>query len=40
MLQMLGVNNYSETHNAIIDAKDELLIMKILNYDIDFYPEI
>lgn len=40
MLQMLGVNNYSETHNAIIDAKDELLIMKILNYDIDFYPKI
>lgn len=40
MLHILGVNDYCETHNAIIDARDELLIMKKLGYDIDFYPEI
>ncbi len=40
MLQMLGVEDYSETHNAVIDARDELRIMTKLGYDIDFYPEI
>ena len=40
MLQILGVKDYCETHNAIIDARDELRIMKILDYEIDFYPEI
>lgn len=40
MLNILGVDNYFETHNAVIDARDELLIMKILDYDIDSYPEI
>ena len=40
MLQILGVEDYCETHNAIIDARDELMIMKILGHDIDFYPEI
>lgn len=40
MLQILGVEDYCETHNAIIDARDELRIMKILDYEIDFYPEI
>ena len=40
MLQILGVDDYCETHNAIIDARDELMIMKILDYEIDFYPEI
>lgn len=40
MLQILGVEDYCETHNAIIDARDELMIMKILDYEIDFYPEI
>lgn len=40
MLKILGVENYCETHNAIIDARDELRIMKILDYEIDFYPEI
>ena len=40
MLQILGVEDYCESHNAIIDARDELYIMKKLDYDIDFYPEI
>ena len=40
MLQMLGVEDYCETHNAIVDARDELRIMVELGYDIDFYPEI
>ena len=40
MLQILGVEDYCESHNAIIDARDELLIMKKLDYEIDFYPEI
>ena len=29
-----------ESHNAIIDARDELRIMELLGYEIDFYPEI
>lgn len=40
MLQILGIEGYRETHNAITDAGDELKIMKILDYGIDFYPEI
>ena len=40
MLQILGVDDYCESHNAIIDARDELRIMRILDYEIDFYPEI
>ena len=40
MLQILGVEDYCETHNAVIDARDELKIMEILDYEIDFYPEI
>ena len=40
MLHILGKKDYSETHNAIVDARDELLIMKLLDYEIDIYPEI
>ena len=40
MLQMLGVEEYSETHNAVHDAMDELKIMVELGYEIEFYPEI
>lgn len=40
MLQILGEEDYCESHNAIRDARDELMIMKILGYEIDFYPEI
>ena len=32
--------DYCESHNAIIDARDELRIMELLGYEIDFYPEI
>ena len=40
ILRMLGVDDYCETHNAVIDARDELRIMVELGYEIDFYPEI
>ena len=40
MLRILGKKDYSETHNAIVDARDELMIMKKLGYEIDYYPEI
>lgn len=40
MLQILGEEDYCESHNAIIDARDELKIMELLGYEIDFYPEI
>ena len=31
MLRILGKKDYSETHNAIVDARDELMIMKKLS---------
>ena len=40
MLHILGEEDYCETHNAVIDARDELKIMELLGHDIDFYPEI
>lgn len=40
MLRILGEKDYCESHNAIRDAIDELKIMKHLDYEIDFYPEI
>lgn len=40
MIQMLGKEDYSESHNAIKDARDELMIMKLLDYEVDFYPKI
>lgn len=40
MLHILGKDDYCESHNAIIDARDELMIMKLLGHEIDFYPEI
>ena len=40
ILRMLGAGDYCESHNAIADARDELIIMEKLGYDIDFYPEI
>lgn len=40
ILQLLGVEDYCESHNAIMDARDELRIMIELGYDVDFYPEI
>jgi len=35
-----GARNYSEVHNALCDAEDELKIMQLLKLDIDRYPEI
>lgn len=38
MLKMLSKNKwYSETHNAVLDAEDELKIMQLLEYEIDKY---
>ncbi len=40
ILRMLGLTNYTETHNALMDARDELKIMELLNLDADLYPTI
>lgn len=38
VLKMLRKNNwYSETHNAVLDARDELEIMRLLGYGIEEY---
>ena len=45
ILKMLSENKkYSETHNALLDAEDELQIMQLLRhgiseYDIAFIPD-
>ena len=39
MLRLLsGDGTYRETHNAILDARDELQIMRLLGYPIGAYP--
>lgn len=40
ILRMLGEKNYSEIHNAMTDATDELRIMKYLGYPVGEYPGI
>ena len=35
-----GNRNYSETHNAILDAIDELRIMQLLGHKLDMYGTI
>lgn len=40
MLRMMGDENYIETHIAILDAIDELRIMKLLGHDIHYYPKL
>lgn len=41
MMRMLsGDERYCEKHNAVCDAKDELLIMKIIGYPTEQYPNI
>ncbi len=41
ILAMLsGGKRYSETHNALLDALDELKIMKLLGCPIEIYPQI
>ncbi len=38
ILQMLSGNSkYSETHNAVMDAEDELKIMQLLGWGINEY---
>ena len=38
ILKMLSKNRrYSETHNAVLDAEDELRIMKLLGHGINEY---
>jgi len=38
IMRMLGDSSYSETHNALIDARDELEIMKLLGHPLNLYP--
>lgn len=40
IMRMFGESDYSEIHNALTDALDELRIMKYLNYPISKYPMI
>ncbi|MCR5205038.1 MAG: hypothetical protein K6E47_08265 [Lachnospiraceae bacterium] len=40
ILRMLGKDMYYETHNALIDAMDELEIVRLLGHPVDMYPEI
>jgi hypothetical protein len=37
---MFGKMDYFESHNALIDARDELEIMKLLGHALEVYPEI
>ena len=41
MLRLLsGSHTYSETHNAMLDARDELEIMKLMGHGIGEYPQL
>lgn len=40
ILRMLGKKGYSEIHNALTDAMDELEIVRLLGHPVDMYPEI
>ena len=40
MRLLLKNERYSEKHNAVYDARDELLIMQMMGYPIDQYPSI
>ncbi len=40
ILRMLGKEMYYETHNALMDARDELEIVRLLGHPVDMYPEI
>ena len=40
MLKLMLHSGYRESHNALNDAVDELIIMKLLNRELDDYPEI
>lgn len=38
ILHMFGENGYTELHNALTDAMDELRIMSYLQHSVDMYP--
>lgn len=40
IMRMLGSSNYIEIHNALLDARDELELMKLLGHPIEVYPEL
>ena len=40
IMRMFGKRDYAETHNALIDARDELEIMRLLGHSVAMYPEI
>lgn len=40
MRMLMGDKKYFEKHNAVYDAKDELLIMQMLEYPAEQYPSI
>lgn len=40
IMRMFGKRNYAETHNALMDARDELEIMRLLGHSVAMYPEI
>ncbi|MBS6163460.1 MAG: hypothetical protein KH847_06245, partial [Clostridiales bacterium] len=40
IMRLLGNCRYIETHNALIDARDELEIIKLLGQPINIYPEL
>ena len=40
MLRFFGEKNYSEVHNALEDAIDELRIMRYLEYSVNMYPKL
>lgn len=35
--RLLGDCSYKEVHNALLDARGEFMIMKLLEYSIDIY---
>lgn len=40
IMRMIGNKDYIETHNALLDARDELEIMRLLGHPSDIYPQI
>lgn len=40
IMRLFGYENYFEMHNALVDAKDELEIMKNLGHSVSVYPEL
>lgn len=40
IMQLLTEAPYQETHNAVVDALDELKIMRLLNLPLDIYPTV